>query len=75
MDAAPLRLTFGVQLEFILTQNLGHKHELLAADEKLWLGEYNQTIHRKNGFLVSLRMIQCLDENGRLAKSHKTINT
>ena len=72
MDAAPFRLTFGVELEFITTYNPEeYKNELLVAEEKLWPGELNQTIHRKNGIQVSLRMIQCLNENGFLTNNHK----
>lgn len=64
-DSTPFRLTFGVELEFIVIYNpQDYQDELLAAEGKFWPAEFSPTLRQKYGILVSRRMIQMLNEHG-----------
>lgn len=66
MSDTPFRLTFGVELEFIVNYNRDdyNQNDLLGGDGRLWPVEITPTLHHKYGILVRLQMIQLLQENG-----------
>lgn len=66
MSATPFRMTFGVELEFIVNYSRDdyNQNDLLAGDGTLWPAEISPTLHHKYGILVRLKMIQLLQENG-----------
>lgn len=62
---APLCLTFGVELEFIVSYNpADYKEKMRNAKEKFQELDTMPTLHQKYGILVRLDMIQLLNENG-----------
>lgn len=62
MDATPLRLTFGVELEFIVLYDPEvYQDALLDARGTIWPAP---TLHHKFGVLVRKHMIRLLNENG-----------
>ncbi|MCJ1430512.1 hypothetical protein MMC29_008430 [Sticta canariensis] len=65
MDVAPFRLTFGMELEFIVRYKPeNYQDGLLTAEEQLWTSESSPTLHQKYGILVRVHMIQILIDNG-----------
>lgn len=65
MNALPFRLTFGVELEFIVRyDSQNYQDELQAAEGRLWHTDSSPTLHEKYGILVRLHMIQTLIQNG-----------
>lgn len=62
---APLCLTFGVELEFIVSYNpAGYEEKMRNAREIFQELNTTPTLHEKYGILVRLDMIQLLNENG-----------
>lgn len=67
MDTTSFCLTFGVELEFIVLYSPErYQDNLLVSEGKHWPMEieFGPTLHQKYGTLVSLDMIQLLNENG-----------
>lgn len=65
MDTTPFRLTFGIELEFIVRYKPEYYQDgLLAAEGQLWASELGPTLHQKYGILVRVHMIHILIDNG-----------
>lgn len=64
MDAPPLRLTFGVELEFIVRYHPEVYQGDLQIAEGCWPTDSSPTLHEKYGILVRVHMIKTLIQNG-----------
>lgn len=65
MDIAPVRLTFGIEIEFVVCYKPEtYQDGLLTAEGQLWTSEASPTLHQQCGILVRVHMIQILIDNG-----------
>ncbi|MCJ1469250.1 hypothetical protein MMC07_007883 [Pseudocyphellaria aurata] len=65
MDTTPFKLTFGVELEFIVCYDPEDYHDaMITADGRIWPKKHGPVSYRKYGVLVSRHMVQILNENG-----------
>lgn len=84
MDDSPLRLTFGVELEFIVRSSLEVYQDefgdaLLAAEGIIFPTDLNSpdsssALYERYGILVRLHMIQILNQNGFPTYGYKADN-
>lgn len=72
MDTIPFRLTFGVELKFIVRFNPeNYRDGVLAAEGRLWTREHSPTLHHKYGILVREHMVKILNKNGFPTNAYK----
>ncbi|MCJ1462462.1 hypothetical protein MMC07_001064 [Pseudocyphellaria aurata] len=68
MNIAPIRLTFGIELEFIVRYDPEeYQEQMSAGDGKYWPEDSHISLHYKYGVLVRQRIIQVLNQHGFLA--------